>query len=150
MVMGDYSVMSENIQIASFRDCDPPGLRTQSATFLIFRIDDGQYAFAMPKLWMDQIGLPEQEFRGWGIHLLYSMSEFEDFKQVAALVHSRSRTIMILGRCVGTFSCTKGTSTTRYCTTLKAIWASISLAISWKRQHSRFMSKKKMKPPISV
>jgi hypothetical protein len=76
-VTGTYSVASEDIQFATFRGC-APGLGFEFR-ILIFKIDDGQYAFAIPRSWPEQFRVPPTPFG-----LPYP--PFREFDQVVPLL----------------------------------------------------------------
>jgi hypothetical protein len=83
IVTGHYSVMSEDISFATFRGCEPGASR--NAQILIFKVDDGQYAFVMPRAWTSQFQLPTPSwFYDFDIFLFNS--DFEEFKEVVALL----------------------------------------------------------------
>jgi hypothetical protein len=76
-IKGAVSVMSENIQFATFRDCEPGS--HLDVNFLLLKIDDGQYAFALPKTWMAPFELPSWWFWQFDFNaLLPSLSIFKE------------------------------------------------------------------------
>jgi hypothetical protein len=49
-----YDVKSEDVQLAVFRPCDP-GIAFDEFKALIFRLDEGKFAFSMPRVSAEQI-----------------------------------------------------------------------------------------------
>jgi hypothetical protein len=77
VVAGTYSAMSEDVQFATFRGCEP-GL-SLDFRILIFKVDDEQHAFAIPRAWLVQFQGPPTPF---GLPYF----QFREFDQVAALL----------------------------------------------------------------
>jgi hypothetical protein len=80
VVAGTYSVMSEDVQFATFRGCEP-GL-SLDFRILIFKVDDEQHAFAIPRAWLEQFRAPPTSFGFPG-------SEFRKNQWLRALVNTR-------------------------------------------------------------
>jgi hypothetical protein len=75
--------MSEDIRFATFRGCEPGAGR--NAQILIFKVDDGQYAFVMPRAWTSQFQLPTPSWF-YNFDLFLFTSDFREFKEVIALL----------------------------------------------------------------
>jgi hypothetical protein len=104
VVTATYTVKSEDVQFAIFRGCEP-GLSGEFK-ILIFKLDDGQFAFAVPRSFGDQFqrppslfGFPNFKFRELNQIkklLPQPMAEYVHFMEEYVILHGKAVDYFVL------------------------------------------------------
>jgi hypothetical protein len=79
VVIGSYSVESQDVQFAIFRECELGG--GKEIKIIMFKLDDGQFAFAVPRSLAKQFQEPPTLFG-------FSHIQFAELDQIAKLLPS--------------------------------------------------------------